>query len=216
MMSAPELVCVVDHDRSSRESLLRLLNSAGLVAEAFESSAAYLKRPVHEGPVCLVLDVQIPELNGLDLQRVLVEKGRQEQLVFVTGNGDISMCAQAMKAGASDFLPKPCDDGEFLAACERALVRAAEHHLKHAGMLDARARIDKLTPREFQVFEGVIAGKMNKEIAADLGTALKTVKVQRGRVMEKMQVGSVAELVMLANKAEATRTNFLNKGTPFA
>ena len=216
MTSPPKLVCVVDDDRSSRESLLRLFNAAGLAAEAFESSVAYLKRPAYEGPACLVLDVHMPGLNGLELQRVLGERGRKEQLVFVTGNGDITKCVQAMKAGASDFLPKPFEDGELLAACERALDRAAEHYLKHAGMLEARARIGKLTPREFQVFQRVVAGKMNKEIAADLGTAIKTVKVQRGHVMEKMRVASVAELVMLANKAEAFRTESLDRGRIFS
>ncbi len=200
MKSPDKLVCVVDDDASIRRSLVRLFRSVGLDTEAYESARAYLNRPAHDGPSCLVLDVQMPDLSGLDLQQALTAGGGEEQVVFITGNGDIPMCARAMKAGACDFLPKPFDDGELLAAVELALSHADEHRLHHAGQVEARARIATLTPREYQVFEGVIAGKMNKEIAADLGTALKTVKVQRGRVMEKMRVVSVAELVLLAQK----------------
>jgi FixJ family two-component response regulator len=203
MSTLARLVCVVDDDASVRKSLLRLFRSVGLVAEAFGSARAYLDRAEHDGPSCLVLDVQMPELTGLDLQRALVENGREEQVIFITGQGDIPMCARAMKAGAADFLPKPFDDAELLDAVGRALVRAGEHRLHQAEQTEARARIATMTPREFQVFERVIAGKMNKEIAADLGTALKTVKVQRGRVMEKMRAVSVAELVRLAQKAGA-------------
>jgi len=203
-MSAPDkIVFIVDDDASVRKSLLRLFRSAGFRAEAFASARAYLDRAAHDGPSCLVLDVQMPEVTGLDLQRALAESGREEQVIFMTGKGDIPMCAKAMKAGAADFLPKPFDDAELLAAVERALVRSSEDRLRLAGQTEARARIAALSPREFQVFEGVIAGKMSKEIAADLGTALKTVKVQRGRVMEKMRVSSVADLVKMAQQAGA-------------
>ena len=198
-----QLVCVVDDDASVRKSLVRLFRSAGLAAEAFESARAYLDRAAYDGPSCLVLDVQMPELNGLDLQRALLESEREEQIIFLTGKGDIPMCARAMKAGAVDFLPKPFDDAELLAAVERALVRSGAQRLQQAGETQAHARVATLTPREFQVLERVIAGKLNKEIAAELGTALKTVKVQRGRVMEKMGVVSVAELVRLAQRAGA-------------
>jgi FixJ family two-component response regulator len=180
---------------------VRLFRSEGLAAEAFESARGYLDRPAHDGPSCLVLDVQMPELTGLDLQRTLLESGRDEQVIFITGNGDVPMCAQAMKAGAVDFLPKPFGDEELLAAVHRALVRSADHHRDLTGQKEARERIAKLTARELQVFERVIAGKLNKEIAADLGTALKTVKCQRGRMMEKLGVVSVAELVRRAQQA---------------
>ncbi len=184
-MSPPDpLVCVVDDDASIRKSLVRLFRSAGLVAEAFESARGYLDRSAHAGPSCLVLDVQMPELTGLDLQRALVQSGREEHVIFITGQGDIPMCARAMKAGAVDFLPKPFYDAELLSAVKRALVRSAAQRLQQAGRAAARARVATLTPREFQVFERVIAGKLNKEIAAELGTALKTVKVQRRRVLE--------------------------------
>lgn len=203
-MSTPDaLVFIVDDDASIRRSLVRFFCSAGLVAEAFESARAYLDRPPPAGPSCLVLDVQMPELNGLDLQRALIESEREEQIIFLTGKGDIPMCARAMKAGAVDFLPKPFEDDELLSAVERALARSGEQRLRRTERSEARALIATLTPREFQVFEGVIAGKLNKQIAADLGTALKTVKAQRGRVMEKMRVASVAELVRLAQKAGA-------------
>lgn len=201
-MSTP-LVCVVDDEASVRRSLVRLFRSAGLNSEAFASARAYLDRGAYDGPSCLVLDVRMPELTGLDLQRALIEIGRDEQVIFITANGDIPMCARAMKAGAADFLPKPFDDAELLAAVESALFRSEQHRLNQAGQADARARIARLTPREFQVFQGVIAGKLNKQIAGEFGTALRTVKVHRGRVMEKMRVTSVAELVQLSQKAGA-------------
>jgi FixJ family two-component response regulator len=198
------LVSIVDDDASIRKSLARLFRSAGLAAEAFESARAYLDHAAPEGPSCLVLDVLMPELTGLDLQQALIERGRDEQVIFITGNGSIPMCATAMKAGAVDFLPKPFDDAELLVAVEKALARSDERWQQVAAQVEARARVASLTPREFQVFAGVIAGKMSKEIASDLGTALKTVKVQRGRVMEKMGVVTVVDLVSLARKAGVT------------
>lgn len=204
MKTLVPLVSIVDDDASIRKSLARLFRSAGLAAEAFESARAYLDHAAPEGPSCLVLDVLMPELTGLDLQQALIERGRDEQVIFITGNGSIPMCATAMKAGAVDFLPKPFDDAELLAAVERALARSDERWQQAGAQADARARVASLTPREYQVFAGVIAGKMSKEIAADLGTALKTVKVQRGRVMEKMGVVTVVELVSLARKAGVT------------
>jgi FixJ family two-component response regulator len=200
----PPLVCVVDDDASVRRSLVRLFRSEGLISEAFASAQAYLDCGTYDGPSCLVLDVRMPELTGLDLQRALIEAGRDEQVIFITGNGNVPMCARAMKAGAADFLPKPFDDAELLAAVKGALCRSGEHRRNQDAQADARARITMLTPREFQVFQGVIVGKLNKQIAADLGMALKTVKVHRGRVMQKMRVTSVAELVQLARTAGRT------------
>jgi FixJ family two-component response regulator len=199
----PPRVCVVDDDASVRRSLVRLFQSEGLISEAYASARAYLDSGTYDGPSCLVLDVRMPELTGIDLQRVLIESGSDEQIIFITGNGDIQMCAHAMKAGAVDFLPKPFDDAELLVAVKGALFRSGERRRNQAARADANARIATLSPRQFQVFEGVIAGKLNKQIAADLGTALKTVKIQRGQVMEKTRVQSVAELVELAHKARA-------------
>ena len=201
MKTTAGLICVVDDDASVRKSLVRFFRSADFEVEAFESARAYLNRTAYEGASCLVLDVQMPELSGLDLQRALLESDREEQIIFIAGHADIQMCARAMKAGAVDFLPKPFKDEDLLVAVERALYRSYESRLRRTEQSEARSRLATLTPREYQVFERVIAGRLNKEIAAELGTALKTVKIQRGRVMEKMNVVSVVELVQLAQKA---------------
>jgi len=202
-MSEPApLVCVVDDDAMVRKSLLRLFKAEGLEAEGFESAQDYLDRALPAGPSCLVLDVHMPELSGLDLQQVLADGGRDEQIVFITGQGDIPMCARAMRAGATDFLPKPFSDMELLTAVRRALERSRTRLRNHAEQAVARARIATLSPREHQVFERVITGMMNKEIAADFGTSIKTVKIQRAKLMAKMGVVSVAELVNLAQVAQ--------------
>jgi two-component system response regulator FixJ len=193
------LVCVADDDESIRRSLSRLFRSARLPSETFASAQAYLDRATHDRPSCLVLDVQLPGLDGLELQQALAE--REEQIVFITGHGDVPMCTQAMKAGAADFLTKPVDDKALLAAVSRALERSAEIRKTKAERALARAKLDRLTPREFEVLQRVIAGSLNKQIAAELGAAEKTVKVHRGRVMEKMGVTSVAELVRLTQMA---------------
>jgi len=201
-MSMPDaLVCVVDDDASIRRSLLRLLRSAGYTAEAFESARAYLGRAAPAGPACLVLDVLMPELTGLDLQQELIARGREESVVFITGDGDIPASVQAMKAGAVDFLSKPFKEEQFLDAVERALSRSREHRQHRSGQEEARGRLATLTPRERQVLAGVVAGKMNKEIAEELGTSVRTIKIQRGSVMKKMGVTSVADLVRLARRA---------------
>ena len=187
-------VFVVDDDQSVRTSLARLLATEDYAVEIFASAAEYLARVPHPGPACLVLDVRLPGLDGLALQRQLTEEGRTEQIVFITGHGDIPMGIGAMKRGAIDFLPKPFNDDELLSAVAKALTRSAE-------VAESRARLAKLTPREFEVFRLVIAGLLNKEIGAELGVALRTIKTHRARVMQKMGVVSVAELVGLAQKA---------------
>jgi FixJ family two-component response regulator len=143
----------------------------------------------------------MPDLNGMDLQSVLIQRRREEQLVFITGHGDISMCAQAMKAGAVDFLPKPFRANELLECVERALARAAEQRRRGAQKTEARRLLDLLTPREFEVMQLVVTGMLNKQIAGELGTAEKTIKVHRGRVMKKLGIASVAELVRLVETA---------------
>lgn len=200
-MNSTTLVCVIDDEASVRRSLTRLLASAGYTAEAFASARDYLARPAHPGPSCLVLDVLMPELTGLDLQRALIDSGREEPVVFITGDGDIPASVQAMKTGAVDFLSKPFRDAEFLEAVERALARSRERGKARAGRAAAIARLATFSVRERQVFEHVIAGKMNKEIAAELGTSMPTVKVQRSQVMKKAGVQSVADLVRLARQA---------------
>jgi FixJ family two-component response regulator len=194
-------VFVVDDDQSVRMSLANLLATEDYAVEIFASAAEYLARVPHPGPACLVLDVQLPGLGGLALQQQLTEEGRTEQVVFITGHGDIPMGIGAMKRGAIDFLPKPFRDEELLSAVAQALARSAEDCHQRVEVMENRARLAELTPREFEVFRLVIAGRLNKEIGAALGVTLRTVKTHRARVMQKIQVVSVAELVRLAQKA---------------
>ena len=201
MIPPNSLVFLIDDDASVRKGVSRLLRSAGYKSEAFESASDFLARDQHPGPACLIVDVRMPGLNGMDLQETLIQRRREEQLVFVTGHGDISMCAEAMKAGAVDFLPKPFRDDELLQCVERALVRSAEQRQRTAEKNKARELLVLLTPREFEVMQLVITGMLNKQIAGESGTAEKTVKVHRGRVMQKLRVTSVAELVRLVEKA---------------
>jgi FixJ family two-component response regulator len=202
MMIPPNsLVFVIDDDSSVRKGLARLLRSAGYKSEIFESASDFLKREQHGGPACAIVDVRMPGLNGMNLQEALIQRNREEQLIFITGHGDISMCAQAMKAGAVDFLPKPFRDDELLGCVERALTRSAEQRRRSAEENAARTLLGLLTPRELEVMQLVVTGMLNKQIAGELGTAEKTVKVHRGRAMRKLNVTSVAELVRLTEKA---------------
>ena len=195
------LVCVVDDDQSVRRGLGRLFKSAGKAAEMFGSAEEYLARQEFNGPVCLVLDVRMPGLNGLALQEALDARGGCEQIVFLTGHQDLAVCKEAMKHGAVDFLTKPFDDTELLEAIDRGLLKARECRQKRAERRAARGRIDDLTPREFEVLRFVIAGLLNKQIASELKTAEKTIKSHRGRVMQKLGVTSVPELVRLTQRA---------------
>ena len=195
------LVFAIDDDASVRKGLARLLRSAAYKSEIFESASDFLARPPHSGPSCVIVDVQMPGINGMDLQETLIRRRREEQLVFITGHGDIPMCAQAMKAGAADFLRKPFRGGELLQCVQNALVRSAEQRRRSAEKNEARRFLDLLTPREFEVMQCVITGMLNKQIAGELGTAEKTVKVHRGRVMQKLSVASVPELVRLVERA---------------
>jgi len=194
-------VFVVDDDQSVRMGLANLLATEDYAVEVFASADEYLARAPHRGPACLVLDVQLPGLNGLALQRQLTEEGRLERIVFITGYGDLPMGIRAMKGGAVDFLPKPFGDDELLSAVAKALACSAEEHQQYGEVAESRVRLAKLTPREFEVFRLVIGGLLNKEIAMELGIALRTTKTHRARVMQKMGVASVAELVRLAQKA---------------
>ena len=202
MIPSNSLVFLIDDDASVRKGVLRLLRSAGYKSEAFESASNFLTREQHSGPACVIVDVQMPGINGIDLQNVLIQRRREEQLVFITGHGDIPMCAQAMKAGAVDFIPKPFRASELLECVERALARSAEQRQRGFEKTEARRLLDLLTPREFEVMQLVITGMLNKQVAGELGVAEKTVKVHRGRLMQKLGVTSVAELVQLVQKAE--------------
>jgi len=198
---AAELVCVVDDDESVRRGLRRLLKSAGYTAETFSSAEEYLAREIFQGALCLLLDVCMPGLKGPALQEALEERGTCEQIVFITGHGDVPTATRAMKKGAVDFLTKPFDGEELIQAVKRALKRSEERLRNRGERLKARSRVEKLTPREFEVLRFVVMGLLNKQIAAELHTAEKTVKVHRGRVMQKLGVTSVADLVRISQRA---------------
>ena len=201
MIPHNSLVFAIDDDASVRKGLARLLRSAGYKSEILGSASDFLTCPPHSGPSCVIVDVRMPGLNGLELQKDLIQRRRKEQLVFITGHGDIPMCAQAMKAGAVDFLPKPFRADQLLQCVERALARSEDERSRAAEKNKARQLLDLLTPREFEVMQLVTTGMLNKQIAGELGTAEKTVKVHRHRVMQKLGVTSVAELVRLVQKA---------------
>jgi len=198
-MTAPAaLIAVVDDDQSVRRGLRRLFKSAGYAAETFSSAEDYLAREIFEGPICLILDVRMPGLKGPGLQEALEKRGACEQIVFITGHGDVPTATRAMKNGAVDFLMKPFDDAELIEAVKRALKRGEEFRRKRGEKREARGRINKLTPREFEVFRFVIMGLLNKQIAVELGISEIRVKAHRGQVMRKMQVDSLADLVRVA------------------
>jgi FixJ family two-component response regulator len=197
---APALVSVVDDDPSVRRSLARLVKGAGYRVEAYASAHEFLSRPPEEGPACLLLDVRMPGLTGLDLQETLAIAAHSTSIVFITGYRDVRASVKAMKAGAVDFLTKPVDDQELLGAIERAVARASAARREEDRVTEIRERIKTLTPREAEVFALVVTGMLNKQIAFDLGVSEKMVKVHRGRVMEKMRAGSLAELVRLADE----------------
>ncbi|HEY7001252.1 MAG TPA: response regulator [Candidatus Udaeobacter sp.] len=206
MIPSGSRIFLIDDDPSVRKGVSRLLRSAGYKSEAFGSASDFLAREQHPGPACVIVDVRMPGLNGMDLQETLIRCRREEQLIFITGHGDISMCAQAMKAGAVDFLPKPFREDELLQCVERALTRSAQQRQSSEQRNEARRLLDLLTPRELEVMQLVVTGMLNKQIAGELGTAEKTVKVHRGRMMRKLNVTSVAELVRLTERAQLVPT----------
>jgi len=202
-MSAPPetLVGIVDDDQSVRKGLARLVKAAGYRVEVFASAREFLARPQQEEPCCLLLDLRMPGLTGLELQEALATAGRQMSIVFISGHGDVVGSVRAMKGGAIDFLTKPVDARELLGAIERAVAKASTAQREHVRAMDLQGRLETLTVREAQVFALVVTGMLNKQIAAELGIVEKTVKVHRARVMEKMRAGSLAELVRLADQA---------------
>jgi len=194
-------VFVVDDELSVRKSLSRLLKAAGFHVETFASATDFLQRGIEPSVSCLVLDMQMPELNGLELQTALGETDRCLPIIFITGHGDIPTSVRAMKAGATDFLAKPFHEKDLLDAIERAHQRSRQELLEKAEADEVRLRLATLTSREHEVLLQVLTGQLNKQIAATLGASEKTIKVHRGRVMHKMQVQSVADLVRLCEKA---------------
>ena len=191
-------VFVVDDDAGVRRSLRRLISVAGWKVETFASADEFLERAPHDGPACLVLDVRLPGLDGLALQRRLAQSSSEIPIVFITGHGDIPMTVRAMKAGAIDFLSKPFEDEALLEAIERGVERSRTYRHKQKHLETIRARERSLSPREREVFDLVVTGLLNKQVAGQLGIGEKTVKVHRARVMERMRVESLAELVKLS------------------
>ena len=204
MTAVEPLVLVVDDDPSVRKGLTRLLALADYAVETYASAREFLAREPYPGPCCLVLDVRMPGLTGIQLQEILAATGRRMSIVFVSGHADVQTSVKAMKAGAVDLLTKPVDVQDLIDAIQRAVTKDKHDLASEARLAEVQRRVGLLTPREVEVFAHVVTGMMNKQIGTSLGIGEKTVKVHRARVMENMRVGSVAELVRLADGASVT------------
>ena len=200
MTDTDPIVFIVDDDDSVRKALTRLIKSVDLNVETFASADDFLQRESHKGPACLVLDIRMPGLSGLDLQDELVAAGRTVPIIFISAHGNIPLSVRAMKAGAVDFIEKPFEDQTLLDAIYQSLKKDGQAKLEQAELREIKRRVDSLTPRERQVFAHVVSGKLNKQIAFELGTSERTIKAHRARVMKKMQAKSLAELIRLAEK----------------
>ena len=201
---AAAIVFVIDDDESIREALKSLIRSVGLSVETFASAQEFLQSKRPDVPACLILDVRMPGLSGLDLQRDLSETNIHIPIIFITGHGDIPMSVRAMKAGAVEFLTKPFRDQDLLDAIQQALERDRYARSEQADNADLRNRYESLTPRETEVFGLVVKGLLNKQIALQLGTSEITVKLHRRQVMEKMQADSLPDLVRMSERLAAT------------
>ena len=200
MSEANAIVFVVDDDAAVRESLKNLIGSVRLRVEAFASAHEFLRSKLTDVPSCLVLDVRLPGLSGLDLQKRMLDADMEIPIIFITGHGDIPMTVRAMKAGAVEFLTKPFRDQDLLDAIQQALERDRTTREHRGGIEELRSRFDSLTPREREVMGLVVAGLLNKQIAGELGTSETTIKIHRHQVMEKMGAGSLADLVRMADR----------------
>lgn len=209
IMTDTPVVFVVDDDPSVRSSLKLLISSIGLQVESFDSADALLRRKLPDAPCCLVLDVRLRGLSGLDFQRELASRNCRMPIIFITGHGDIPMSVRAMKAGAVDFLTKPFRDQDLLDAIRIAVEKDRARHGQEKELIDLKERFDSLTPREQKVISMVVSGMLNKQIADELGTAENTVKVHRSRAVEKMHAQSLAELVKMLEKLNSSEPRML-------
>jgi FixJ family two-component response regulator len=200
MNAVETTVFVIDDDKAVRTAIRNLLESVGIRVETFNSPQDFLKADRKNVPGCLVLDVRLQGISGLDFQKQLAAANIEIPIIFITGHGDIPMTVQAMKAGAVDFLTKPFRDQDFLDAIQKAVERDRDGRAQEAEVTESRRRFNSLTPREREVMALVVAGKLNKQIAAELGTSETTAKVHRGQVMKKMQVQSLPDLVRIAER----------------
>lgn len=200
MTDSEAVVFVVDDDDSVRKALARLMRSVGLNVETCGSAGEFLARGPHPGPACLILDVRMPGLSGIDLQKELAASGSTLSVIFITGHGTIPLSVQAMKAGAVEFLEKPFDEQTLIDAVHEALEKDRQARQSKAELREIQKRVNSLSRREREVFALVVSGKLNKQIAFELGTSEKTIKVQRSQIMKKMHADSLADLVRLAVK----------------
>jgi RNA polymerase sigma factor (sigma-70 family) len=208
MTEIDAIVFVIDDDSSVREAIKSLIRSVGMRVETFPSAQEFLSSRRPDAPACLVLDVRMPGLSGLDLQHELAQANIRIPIIFITGHGDIPMSVRAMKAGAMEFLTKPFRDQDLLDAIKQAIDRDRAAREQQAEMADLRQRFEHLTPREREVMELVVAGLLNKQIAIKLGISEITIKLHRHQVMQKMSAESLAELVRMAEKLEIPATKY--------
>ena len=202
MRNADAVVIIIDDDATMCEAIMTLIETVGLNGHMYASGQEFLQHAPPDGPSCLVLDVRLPGLSGLNLQRELAMRGMDIPIIFITGHGDIPMSVQAMKAGAVEFLTKPFRDQDLLDAIAQALERDRAARRQRAEIAALRQQYDTLTAREREVMRLTVAGLLNKQIAFELGTSEKTVNIQRGRMMQKMQADSIAALVRIAEKLD--------------